>query len=197
MLLGPSEHAGSILAKEQARRDEGVGGPGRRVEVRALPWIAALDAGPVVMRALPLGLGPREGDVGAEEVGQLTRVRSAAATQMPGRVGRERGEQLDGSHAPDLVARVVDLRDEGGERRADLRRLPRDDARRPPGAVIDAVGLVDHGRWLHVGDPRELQPGDGDQRPRRQRRVDARRRLAGLDDPLHEAYEEGAKRHDR
>ncbi len=82
MLLGPSEHAGNILAKEQARRDEGVGGPGRRVEVRALPWIAALDAGPVVTRALPLGLGPREGDVGAEEVGQLTTARTPP-TSLP------------------------------------------------------------------------------------------------------------------
>ena len=41
MLLGPSEHAGNILAKEQARRDEGVGGPGRRVERPLLRKVGA------------------------------------------------------------------------------------------------------------------------------------------------------------
>ena len=152
---------------------------------------SVLDGEPRVVLRLALGLHPGERQVRAAIRHVVGRARRRVAP-VPARLRGERRRHLGQADARAVIAVRVDRGHEGGEHRAEAGRLDRDHATRPRGAVVHPHRLVAHERETRARDRGPAGLLRRGERAVGDARVQARRRLDALGDPLVEGVDERA-----
>src|SRR5215471_9308302 len=197
-----------VLGQQITAGNQRVGSLLYRGHVHFFGRVAFLDRRPRIARGKPFGLGAGERDEAALERAEAV-LEEAAVEQVPAGIGANRNFYKYVADAADVIAVLVDLRNEVAvARRRDLWRIDRDDAGRVLGVIVLPIILhvqrivrAEVARWwpretaVIVGrDRRETNLIRGDQRASGDGGACTRRRLGPILDPGGEALQQRAYR---